>query len=237
MGNFNSATSVFVDGKDIYVTITEPEQNRALLWKNGKSELLGNQEANSVAVKDGKVYVVGKNDDKPTLWINGAPSYLSDNEGSAESICLNGEDIYIAGYIGDYSFSQATIWKNGIKESLSENRSRAQDVIIDGDNIYVAGEENENATLWINGKSKTLSFNKSSAYSVAVFDRTVYVTGIKGFNKKGSPIYGIWKDGVLQNVSDEMRDQISSVKIFKDKVYFSGSSKKKKPLWTIKFNQ
>ncbi|MCM1177768.1 MAG: hypothetical protein NC308_05945 [Clostridium sp.] len=233
MGNFNTATSVFVDNDDVYVTINEKDQGKSLLWKNGKLQHLGNQNANSVVAKNGVTYVVGQDNGRPTLWINGNPEYLSYEEGTAESICMDGEDIYVVGYTGNIFIGKAKLWKNGIEEALSDKTSAAYDIVITGNDIYISGEENNNATLWINGESQCLSYDKSSAYSVAVSGETVFVTGISGFDSKGSPKYGIWRNGALMEISDDMRDQIMSVKISNDKVYFSGSSKNKVPLWTI----
>lgn len=232
MGNFNKATSVFVDRNDVYVTVTEAEQNRAYLWKNGEIQELGNQRANSVIVKDGDVYVVGCDDDMPTLWKNGIPQYLY-GQGEAKSIFVDGEDIYIVGYIGDYFSGNAVLWKNGNREILSDKTSIANDIVIANGNVYIAGEENHNATLWLNGESQCLSNEKSSAYSVAVSGDTVFVTGVRGFNYKGSPEYGIWKNGTPIEVCDEIRSQIVSVKISNNVVYFSGSSKNMEPLWKI----
>lgn len=233
MGNFNRATSVFVDGSDIYVTVTEYDQDRAFLWKNGDVQLLGNQSANSVVVNDGNVYVVGQDNNRPTIWTNGTPEPLSYKEGEAKSIFVDGKDIYVVGYTGEYFNGTATLWKNNIEVKMSESISHAEDIVIIGDDIYIVGDENNHATLWLNGNSQYLSYDESYAYSVAVSDNTVFVTGIRGFNYKGSPEYGIWRNGNILDVSEDMRDQIVSVKISNDKVYFSGSSKNMVPLWTI----
>lgn len=238
MGNFNKATSVFVDDGDVYVTVTESDQQRAFLWKNGSVQMLGKQEANSVVVKDGTTYVVGQHNDMPTLWTNGKAEPLSFKPGSANSICLNGDDIYVVGYTGDYFNGKATLWKNGNEIPLSNYPSLAHEIVIEGDDIYIAGEELRNPAIWKNGDIQRLSFknDNSSAYSVAVSDGTVFVTGIRGFNVKGSPQYGIWKNGNLIDVSEDMRGEIVSVKINNNKVYFTGSSKNMLPLWTIDLN-
>ena len=50
MGNFNHATSIFVSGEDVYATITDSENNRAYLWKNGTKTPLGSNRTNCVFV-------------------------------------------------------------------------------------------------------------------------------------------------------------------------------------------
>ena len=231
MGNFNKATSVFVDGSDVYVTVNEREQGRSFLWKNGTVQELGTKDANSVFVANGNVYVAGKEHDCPVLWINGELTYLSTQGGAANSVYVSGNDVYVAGYMGDYFSGTVVVWINGVENQLG-SRGSANCVVVDNEHIYVAGEEHGNAALWVDGECQILSNEKSTAYSVAVSDGDVYVTGIGGF-PDGSPKYGVWKNGIRQYVSDDMRDQILSVKINNGNVYLSGSRVAEIPLWVV----
>ena len=149
---------------------------------------------------------------------------------------MSEQDVYVTGYSGDYFAGTATVWKNGDEIQLSSKRSHANDICIVDNKIYIVGEENNNAVLWIDGKIQVLSSDKSVAYSIAVSNNNIYVSGIGGFDPVGRPVYGVWKNGIRQFISSEMRDEIKAVKINNDKVYLSGSSVNKIPLWIADIN-
>lgn len=235
MGNFNHATSVFVSGEDVFVTINESENNsQALLWKNGENQVLadgsGDAEVNCVYVNGDDVYVAGKKDGHPTLWKNGIPESLGEN-GSAKSVVVKGNDVYVAGCMGDFfsANQEAFLYvlrDNGEEVALNLEMSDANSIFItnDGD-VYVAGVVNKHtAALWKNGDFMQLeNTGMSSAHSVAV-NRVgkIVVTGISQ-----NPISHaeVWVNGERAQVDDIFGYQAMSVVTDGSSFYLGGCSK------------
>jgi hypothetical protein len=125
--------------------------------------------------------------------------------GAVYSLYASGNDVYVAGYIGD----TAKVWKNGVVTNLFEpNRStQANAVFVSGTDVYVAGVSTSRLTdkvwtsfprLWKNGVSIKLDLNpnySAEANGVCVNGSDVYVSGNVSF---ASPV--IWKNGVKYNV-------------------------------------
>lgn len=182
--SYGFGVSVFVSGKDIYVAGVEDHD--AILWKNGKAQILQGREgggdaiANSVFVSDGNVYVVGWNGffhDNGTgyliavLWKNGEEIKITDEtkEAEANAVFVANGDVYIVGR----EDSDAVIWKNGIVQKLTESGSgNAYSVYVSGEDVYVAGIENGVAKLWKNGvDQKLIKNNSKSSCANSVFVR------------------------------------------------------------------
>jgi hypothetical protein len=146
-----------------------------------------------------------------TYWKNGTATYLSSNTSNAvaNSIAVNGTDVYIAGSSASYplslSYDTATIakyWKNGLALSLTQTQvqSGANSVIVNGNDLYIAGftkDGNGNflTTYWKNGAAIKMPLI-SSSYSIytpaalAIQGNDVYVTGEIG------EYPGYWKNGI-----------------------------------------
>ena len=80
------AYSVFVYGENIYVAGTN-YNNKAILWKNGKKQELGNGEAYAVFTHGNDVYVTGYETNAKgiivaKLWKNGKAKNLTDEKNS-----------------------------------------------------------------------------------------------------------------------------------------------------------
>ncbi len=87
--------SIFVAGNnDVYVAgesynSNNRDEDRAILWFNGKATPLGNNRsgARHVVVSNNKVYVAGnervRDKGVATLWTDGTPQYLTDNQSTA----------------------------------------------------------------------------------------------------------------------------------------------------------
>lgn len=160
------ASSVYVNGSDIYVAGYGTDQNNgngvAIIWKNGVATTLtaDNPDAQAVSVyaSSGTVYAAGyttvkyqNNQDYPnngiltyhaaTIWVNGTPTILSDG-------------------------NKAFFDNNGIiQHGQNTNRdSGATGIYANGSDIYVSGWEDYgaygqiNAILWKN-KNKLILYN------------------------------------------------------------------------------
>jgi len=206
--NASYANSVFVAGNDVY--IAGQENDNAVLWINGKAQILAKgimkypASAESVFVLGKDVYVAGRDDGLATLWKNGKAQILAVRDGSisgAGSVFVSGNDVYVAGYEFrpiDFETKKyvyvATLWKNGKPQSLTDGTkdAKAYSVFVSGNDVYVAGSEKnaqgfDVATLWKNGIAQRLTTkvtkHGSSAHSVFVKDNDVYVVGNRRYSK------------------------------------------------------
>ncbi|MDR3365607.1 MAG: hypothetical protein LBO71_01355 [Prevotellaceae bacterium] len=242
------AHSVFVAGRDVYAVGYQNEA--AVLWKNGEAYELpdmaspaigGNIATSSVYVFGGKVYVAGvKIAPSPAtfdtayaaLWNSGKVLPLTDGESDAgaNSLCVAGADVYVAGYNGD----RAMLWKI---EPLYRNARvlpggiTASSVCVAGDDVYVAGTGyadrpgKTKAMLWKNGEAQeafTDDVVDAEAYSVCVSGSDVYVAGTK--YEWGKTKAMLWKNGVAQELTDDVSDaEAYSVCVTEDDVYVAGA--------------
>ena len=227
-GNFNKATSVYVSGEDVYVTVNESDNDQALLWKNGERQMLaeglGQAEANCVYVDRNDVYVAGQKDGQPTLWKNGVPNSLGES-GSATSVFVKDGSIYVAGYMGEYGGEAFLYILRDIEEmafNLEMNRANSFFVTNEGD-IYVAGEVNERPTLWKDGDFLSLEqVGYGSAESVAVNNAgMIVVTGIAQ-NPNCNAV--VWVNGKCTQVDDILGYQAMSVVTDGYSFYIGGCS-------------
>lgn len=193
------ATSISVDNGVVYVTGWKNsndfvERDGAkfytripMYWKNGIPHKMANDHGNftelpqSIYVSNGDVYVAGTEyhltfagTGKPVYWKNGTRHILGARRGgTATSIFLDGEDIYIAGRIN--SLKNSGYWKNGTFHQLMDGYSSNSIVVFDGD-VYVSGQEDtsfdvpKNAVYWKNGNKHRLTEGEpeSTATSICV---------------------------------------------------------------------
>jgi hypothetical protein len=133
-GGVPIVSSVFAAGGDVYVAGAIRRENqtwKAALWKNGAMQTLSNDYsyAESVFVSGGDVYVAGRQgfleyDSKnmqqylshtqAVLWKNGAMQNLAGKGSVANSVFVEGGNVYVAGNIG----GNAVVWKNGAMQKL-----------------------------------------------------------------------------------------------------------------------
>ncbi len=231
MGNFNKATSVFVSGNDVYVTIDENDKGEALLWKNGERQMLaeglGQAEANCVYVDRNDVYVAGQKDGQPTLWKNGVPNSLGES-GSANSVVVKGDNIYVAGYTGEYFSGEAFLYVlrgNGEEVAYNLEMSRANSIFLtDKGDIFVAGEVNNKPALWKDGDFISLgNVEYGSAQSVAVNNAGVIV--VTGIVQNPNSNAMVWVNGEGFQVNDKLRYQAMSVVTDGYSFYIGGCAK------------
>jgi hypothetical protein len=179
--NQGAATSVFVQGSDVYVTgyvLTIPSaanptgiSNNAVIWKNGVPSILstGNTSlayAWSVFVNGTDVYVAGSmsiaNDyNKAVYWKNGVVTSLSTYNGNAFSIFVFNSDIYVSGTeqigpggIGGSSNSVTKYWKNGVSNTVSQFSGfyGANSIFVKNNDIYMVAPEYTNYPFSTNGR-------------------------------------------------------------------------------------
>lgn len=94
------------------------------IWKNGEIlYTLGEVYGGSLYYSEGIIYASGQTPNggiyQAKVWVNGAGTVLGDGWGSAESVFVFGNDVYVAGFYGDYPEIAAVLWKNGEIVTLS----------------------------------------------------------------------------------------------------------------------
>jgi hypothetical protein len=236
----SQAYSVHVSGGNVYVAGIEYEGGgqRATLWTNGSAQRLGGGQsaAYSVAVSPGgDVYVAGieyvGSRHYATLWKNGAAERLAsgppdspDASSVARSVCVSGDDVYVAGTgtisgadpadpYDRYHVWRATLWENGVPRRLSEDEdgSVAYSVFASGGDVRVAGAKygpgpyvgpTPRATLWENGAPRRLSDGYSYAQSVFVLGADVYAAGYV-HNEYASNCATLWANGSALRLCDD----------------------------------
>ena len=238
---FSSCDKDKEDGdSDVYVVGRDGD--RAVLWKNGVVQILGDGRAESVFVSGSDVYVAGRDGDRAVLWKNGLAQYLTDgsNWAWANSVFVSGSDVYVAGFVAASigAYGDAVLWKNGMQQNLTKNdfftSSSANSVFVSGNDVYVAGGTYfdggvEMAELWKNGETQilTLPNGHTGASSVFVSGGDVYVpvTGLL-IDLQGEEWVFITsgvlcKNGVAQYLFND--ESASSVFVSGSDVYVVGS--------------
>jgi len=174
----------------------------------GYFSLLSNEEwkdKSSAYDNDVDIYVVGTYESTavPCCWKNGERFDLEHPSGTAtyaKSICIEGEDIYVGGYI-QYSPLKACFWKNGKLTTVQSTNYSAASMIysikcINGV-IYACGQDNGQASLWINDKVYILPGPTSSyqAWAITIDEATLdfYIAGACYISGILYPCY--WKNG------------------------------------------
>lgn len=185
------------------------------------------------------VYAVGGDMYGITMWKDGEPIVLSTGIGTANSVCLDGDDVYVAGYeYEDKNISR--IWKNGellYKLEHGDNSTFANSVFAENGNVYACGytvfadPRKTSPIMWTNGESTVLPAISTYAEANAVAARNgkAYVAGYD-FNPDydfGNYIYGVlWHDGDRENLT-EGDSYVTFTDMFIDndgKLYISGNT-------------
>ncbi len=224
------ATGIALNGNDIY--ISGVSDNRAVFWKNGivnqltTSNSPTSSSASSVFVKDGDVYIAGNISDfswKACYWKNGVITILSTSISVANSVVVNGADIYVTGYdVENNKPNNAALWKNGVKSFLRSDlpvsSSFGNAIAIQNNDVYIAGniapldQQYSVAVYWKNGviNKPTNPAVFVSASAVAAFGNDVYVVGFG--NSSGSAT--LWKNNT-QTKLDKTGSSAKAIAIVK----------------------
>jgi hypothetical protein len=169
--------SIYVNGTDVYVVggLAGPynpllfrSDEIATVWKNGQifaqygtdKIIQGNNYRTSVAysmtIDNGNIYVVGLDNNKATVWLNGIATVLPSNPSiplpTARFIAVKNSHVCIAGTLnsGEYAF-----WINGVLTTLPAS-SVINGVVISNTNImYAVGQTT------VNGVTKAYRWTKS----------------------------------------------------------------------------
>jgi hypothetical protein len=151
------------------------------------------------------VYVAGNEFSGPVYWKNGQSIPLEiafGQNGHANAITVVGDDVYVAGWEGDFldvKKNRAKYWKNGQEVFLTgATGAGANDIVVSGGDVYVAGWEvggwTSRAKYWKNGTEVTLSDGSRNAQAtgIVVVGGDVYVSGheedVARYWRNGQPV-------------------------------------------------
>ncbi len=212
LGLTSVVNSVYVDGNENVFSVGyegDFGNTKAIKWENGVkttlSQVIGSS-AKGVFVANGKTYIVGSVNNAAVIWYNNNTEVtLSVGTSLANSVCVNGNDIYIAGFsYNGGTHPQATLWKNNgsltfpitfTPIKLNNNNSEAISVVANNNGVYTAGYEItsvQTSKLWKNNLSTQDYGNDTSMYSVFVQGLNIYTSGFTRIS--GVPKATIWKD-------------------------------------------
>jgi hypothetical protein len=184
------ATSISVEGNDVYVTGHTTDAYG--VWKNGKElrkHTIGTLGINDVFVSGNDIYAVTSSQ----VWKNGVSLYNLGEEASANSIYVSGNDIYVG---GRYTYYKAKVWKNGTElYTLSDGTSGAgiTSVFVGSPTSSIKEIPRENK-ISVSGNT-LLTTVPAAVYSVtgqmlysgvqeAVLPRGIYIVRIEDENRK-----------------------------------------------------
>ncbi len=139
------------------------------------------------------IYVAGNEYSAPKYWKNGQGVDLPISpyrNGHAHAITVVGNDVYVAGWEGDFldiRYNRAKYWKNGQEVFLTGAiGAGANDIVVSGNDVYVAGWELQSgisvAKYWRNGVAVALTDGTkiADATGITVVGGDVYVSGYDG---------------------------------------------------------
>jgi hypothetical protein len=124
-------------------------------------------------------------------WMDGQETALSNgtNDAYANSICVSGSDVYIAG-----TDATPVYWQNNteIKLPITSLYGGANSICVSGNKVYIAGNDSSKAVFWKDGSETVLdniTDSGSLGTAVCVSGNDVFIAGTRGYNA----VY--WKNG------------------------------------------
>jgi hypothetical protein len=185
------------------------------------------------------IFLAGNENAAPRYWKNGKAFDLKISpmqNGDAKSITVNGNDIYVAGWEGDYLIvrnNRAKYWKNGEEIFLTgATGAGANAIAVSGNDVYVAGWELLGgvavAKYWKNGVA--VSLTNGTKYAVAsgivVIGDDVYVSGHE------DDIAKCWRNGQSMNLPDALIPSYANgLAVVGGDIYLAGSQDGRAAYW------
>ena len=252
-GDESKAYSVCVMGGDVYAAGYDTDRDGKkipMLWKNGASQNLtipgkeygwstlpGWAEAYAVAAMGTDVYVAGDVGYNSVLWKNGKPQYLEiEIVPKSQSLCVSGNDLYIAGYTLEYGRKEtnrkACFLKNGkISKLDGPKESRANSVVVSGGDVHVIGSGGETKPLseyppilWKNGAVQKMPGidNNCRFGCLATHGGDIYCAGSAPLTAD-KPMATVWRNGRPRRLTDGWNSaSAQEVRVCKKDVYAVG---------------
>ncbi|PWK78484.1 FKBP-type peptidyl-prolyl isomerase-like protein [Mucilaginibacter oryzae] len=192
---------ITVVGQDVY--IIGRNAYMPVYWKNGR--LVDNISADlnrvsAITTINGQVYAVGSRNKQAAYWKNGQTIVLTTEESLATAIAVSGNDVYVAGVVGDYTANLypgygnpglGRYWKNGKPVELTGDLERVYPtaIAVAGDDVYIVGINQANAAYVILKNGQRINISNGSCYLDAWGIATVNTKSItnNSYPKKITP--------------------------------------------------
>jgi hypothetical protein len=194
---------------------------------------------NSFSVTPANIYVAGSTAYSATLWNNNQISNLTaDSVSSANSVYVNGSDVYVGGAIFVNGFGNIPVyWKNGIANFLSLPDStntvgEVNSIVVSGSDVYVGGtagnqisDSTTYAVLWKDGNINILDsipfFDSTlnlpcTVNSIAVSGNNVYAAG---YGQSGACY---WNNGNVTSLASDANTIANGLSVSGSDVYVAG---------------
>ncbi|MBS9463184.1 Ig-like domain-containing protein [Flagellimonas sp. 389] len=183
-----------------------------------------------------KVYVVGDDGDVISLWKNGIGENLTvdNSDSNGNSIYVDNNDTYVAGYTNNGMERIATVWKNGtVLHSFTDGTkdAKAKAVFVDGTDVYTTGYEDNDqgkkiAKVWRNADilyQLTDGSNDALAYSSFMDSGDLYTVGYEK-NVEDVLVSKVWRNGVELYIltNGDFDSIVYSVSAIGNEVYATG---------------
>lgn len=248
---YSFATSITVNGNDVYITGGMTKGNSediATYWKNGNAITLTDGSTNAritaIAFDGADVYVAGwvtgaSGLPIATYWKNGVPTALA-NDGFysvANGIAVSGNNVYVVGQFmnGRLDSSTVMIWVNGVAQSLTcYPFSYATSVAISGSDVFVGGTSTTSIgwgnadTYWKDGMPVYLAVNGASSQinALAFSGNDLIATGTIGVpSPLGSYSAAWWKNGTRMPMTGFSENNYANgIAVNGQDVYISGGT-------------
>ncbi len=197
--------SIFIVGETVYAVGYERLDNmlstyRAVLWKNGlKTNLSTNSStANDIFVTNGKTYIVGKENQIATLWLDNTAQILANGE-DATGVFVKNNEIYISGKTvnGGGYWKSTSPQPNYLIDSAGPSQARSIS-INDNNDVIIAGSAQNSLSvisgrLWNSNAISPEKFeNGTSMWSVHTQGTNVYACGFTA--SAGNVQATLWKN-------------------------------------------
>jgi hypothetical protein len=251
---FSSATGIFVDNEDVYVTYSSGDE-LPLYWKNNELVELPvpagtiRGETSDVIVVNQDLYVSGHYTTAtnwlPTYWKNGVrmdlqlPSLI--RNGHVDKIIVDGADVYAVGYVyaSSIAYITAALWKNGEFVPLATPTnypvSKAYGVQVFNGHVYVSGNlratptdyPSLRAVYWKDGVIELIEPTTQSVATALDIDDagTIYIP-YHTTNQQGQQSVNYWKNGEKITLDEGNFAFPYQLSVVNDEVYIVGTYRK-----------
>lgn len=219
------ANDIFVSSRKVY--IVGKINSAATLWVDGTPQSLEDKyyeehpwvtpsnEAYGITVANGKVYIVGAGR-VPCLWVDGECQLLSDLDGTARDVAVDGSTVYVVGELLTEDcplegIHVPVLWTNGTVQDLTPaNEAKlpgtATGVCVYNHTPYISFYRGKGdyyvytryGYIYQNGTSRQLDC--TYANDVAVKDGNVYVAGSKTNSAYDTQYTVLFKNNERQSI-------------------------------------
>ena len=179
----------------------------------------------------GHVFVAGSSNSSfymgpAVCWVDGVMETLDAGAyDAARPVCVKGTDVY---YGGCDVHHNPVIWKNGTPEVLSDRKGTVTDIKTANNKIYACGSADDKPVYWVDGQMVVLPIDPDNEWAqyephaIFISGNDIYVVGTFYNHMNDGDGACLWKNGVLQLLSDKPSDA-RDICIIGSTVYVVGS--------------